>query len=244
MPNPLSKVRAEAAKNMQMGGDALLDAPELANWIIRILGWWPFVETQLGFSLANLLKTEAVTGAAIFGSLRSTPAQGDILTAAAEVVLEGDPDLPLFRTLLAITRSVGRQRNTIAHGLWGYSKKVPKALLCVDPQMYHRVRGHAVQQVRSSTPPITYPDVNPDPRHVWVYRARDFELLYDTMVWLIGALGDFWWMRDMPPHEHDLRRIELSNAPRVREAVLPSQKAGKNAQKALPPNDPPTPTQE
>ncbi len=121
MPNPLSKVRPSAIKKLDMGPGAVLREPELANWMLRTLTWWPYVENQLGFSLANLLKTEAHTGAAIFGGLRSTLAQEEILRIAAEVVLERDPDLPLFQCLLLLTRKAANHRNLIAHGLWGSS---------------------------------------------------------------------------------------------------------------------------
>lgn len=239
MPNPLSKVNP-TAKHWNFGPKAVQDEPDLAKWITNIIVTWPHLEEKLGWSLAALLRTEAHIGVAIYSSLTSTAAQREILEHAAEVALASDEDLPLFLAMLDALKSVIKQRNPLAHDMWGSSTDVPGALLCLQAKAQLERRGAAVRQWLISNT-LTVPPKLPklDYSKVMVYREQDFKNIFQAMHDLIQHFSDFWRMRDGQPPGRAVLRSKLENAPDLQERIRRRRAGDQSIQKSPPP--PPEP---
>lgn len=67
---------------------------------------------------------------AVFGSLRSSRAQHDALTAAAGAVLD-EQDTELFAAHMARRSSLEKERNDLAHGCYGVSVAIPDHIVWV-----------------------------------------------------------------------------------------------------------------
>lgn len=97
---------------------------------LRIITSWADIEVQCARLLAELMGTDIPAAAAVFGSLRSSRAQHDALTAAAEAVLNED-DLELFNAHMARRSSLEKERNDLAHGCFGVSVAIADHIVWV-----------------------------------------------------------------------------------------------------------------
>jgi hypothetical protein len=223
--------------------DGIGEKPELLQWVGRIITAWPYLESQLGFSLANLLGTQAHIGVAIYTSRTSTTAQTEILKSAAEAALTGD-DLILFRALLTVASSAWKERRPFAHGLWTFSPQVPNALLYVDPDTHHNLRGEEVRIWHGPDAEESPRVLDLDPKHVLVYTVADFDRILKGIHLITYQFGSFWQMRDSKSPKRDELRSTLSDEPRIQAAIRQITKADGSVGKSPPPSDPPAPTQE
>lgn len=100
------------------------DRPAAAAIIARIITSWADLEVECARLLAELMGTNIPAAAAVFGSLRSSRAQHDAISAAAEAVLD-ERDLELFAAHMARRSSLEKERNDLAHGCFGVSVAIP-----------------------------------------------------------------------------------------------------------------------
>jgi hypothetical protein len=100
------------------------DRPRAAALVGRIVTSWADTEVQCARLLAELMGTNIPAAAAVFGSLRSSRAQSDALTAAAEAVLN-ENDLLLFEAHIKRRAALEKERNDLAHGCFGVSPAIP-----------------------------------------------------------------------------------------------------------------------
>ena len=107
------------------------DRSEAASIIARIITAWADVEVQCARLLAELMGTNIPATAAVFGSLRSGRAQHDAMNAAAKAVLDA-VDYELFSAHMARRSSLEKERNDLAHGCFGVSVALPKAVIWVS----------------------------------------------------------------------------------------------------------------
>jgi hypothetical protein len=247
MPNPLSTIRKSGT--IYHGFDGLKQEPELVIWMATVITAWPYLENQLGHSLARFLKTEARMGVAIYSAMMSTTIQTDVLKRAASEALAGDDDLLIFLALLGMVRSISKRRTPLVHDTWGTDPRVPRTLLCLKAETQLRRRGAAVPQwdewLRSETPAKDPPEIpNPEADEVMMYTEKSFSDLYRDLSTLIDHFADFWKMKDNKPPGRAALRSKLESAPQLGEAIRRLRAGGQNAQKSPPPDDPPAPTQE
>ena len=104
--------------NPVMGVGYIGDRPEAAAIVGRIVTSWADVEVQSARLLSELMGTNIPAAAAVFGSLRSSRAQHDAISAAASVTLN-EPDLELFEAHMNRRSSLEKERNDLAHGCYG-----------------------------------------------------------------------------------------------------------------------------
>jgi hypothetical protein len=247
MPNPLSTITKRGT--IRHGYDGLKQEPELVTWMLTVITTWPYLEGQLGYSLARFLKTEAKMGVAIYGALMSTTVQTDVLKRVASEALASDDDLLIFLALLGMVRSISKRRTPLVHDTWGTDPRVPKALLCLKAETRLRRRGAVIPQwdewLRSDTEANDPPDMpNPEADEVMMYTEKNFSDLYRDLSDLIRHFSEFWKMRDGLPPGRAVLRSKLENAPQLGEAIRRLRAEGQKTQKSPPPNDPPAPLQE
>jgi hypothetical protein len=106
------------------------DRPAAAVIVARIITSWADIEVECARLLAELMNTNIPAAAAVFGSLRSSRAQHDALSAAAEVVLDAR-DFELFSAYMARKSALEKERNDPAHGCFGVSPAIPHHVVWV-----------------------------------------------------------------------------------------------------------------
>lgn len=130
---PLWKAYSKAQATFGVG--YIEDRPAAAAIVGRIITSWADIEVQCARLLAELMGTNIPAAAAVFGSLRSSRAQHDALSAAAEAVLS-EPDFDLFTAHMARRSSLEKERNDLAHGCFGVSVAIPDHIVWVAQADY------------------------------------------------------------------------------------------------------------
>jgi hypothetical protein len=184
-PQPISSVRSTVG--VTFTPRAMEERPHLAVFIAQAIARWSSCEFTLGYILAKLLHTKAAVGMAMFESLTSTTAQLSILQAAAATTLS-KREKELYDAIMVLVSAAAKQRNKLAHHVWGVSPSLPDALILADPK-YTRayyVRVDAIQRKKSKQPP-EFPDFPRD--KAFIYRQKDLE----EVVQLIERTGGYLW---------------------------------------------------
>ena len=73
------------------------------------------------------MKTNSDAAVALFLAIKTSKPQRDALSAVARLLLRGD-DLDAFEALLSVYEGLEKQRNALAHGLFGVSDAIPDTL--------------------------------------------------------------------------------------------------------------------
>lgn len=126
---PLNKSYPNA--KVVMGVGYIEDRPRAAALVGRIITSWADVEVQCARLLSALMHTGIPESAAVFGSLRRSTFQSDVLTAVAEVALQ-HKDLMLFKAYLKRKSALEKERNDLAHGCFGVSVSIPDHIVWVS----------------------------------------------------------------------------------------------------------------
>src|SRR2546423_695227 len=111
-----------------IGVGALNKRPELASLVGQCIALWTDIELQMALALAAILKADNPSSVALFLAIRTSPTRREALAAVARNMLAGD-DLDAFEALLIVYQSLEKQRNALAHGVYGYSDSIEDALL-------------------------------------------------------------------------------------------------------------------
>ncbi|MDN2568463.1 hypothetical protein N1F89_19735 [Aquibium sp. A9E412] len=130
---PLWKAYPSAKATFGVG--YIEDRPAAAAIVGRVITAWADIEVQCARLLAELMGTNIPAAAAVFGSLRSSRAQHDALSAAAEAVLN-ELDFELFTAHMARRSSLEKERNDLAHGCYGVSVAIPNHIVWVAQADY------------------------------------------------------------------------------------------------------------
>ncbi len=130
---PLWKAYPKAKATFGVG--YIEDRPAAAAIVARIITSWADVEVQCARLLAELMGTNIPAAAAVFGSLRSSRAQHDAISAAATAVLDSQ-DLELFAGYMARRSSLEKERNDLAHGCYGVSVGIPDHIVWASQAEY------------------------------------------------------------------------------------------------------------
>lgn len=136
MPQPISRVSPNATIIIGNAGDRpLMRHPQLAVLAIEAIASWSNVESFMLNLFVQLLGGNGSLAAEIFLSLENQSAKTSAVNAAAECVLENEPEnLALLKAILSISKTNEKSRNKLAHWLWGDSPDLQDALLLVNPK--------------------------------------------------------------------------------------------------------------
>lgn len=102
--------------------------PKLALAVMRIIADWVITETGLGVLFVQLMKAAPSPAAEVFLSLRSFNVQTKAVEAAGNSALNKE-ESDILRLVTRYCTDVHKHRNDLVHGMWGYSKDHPGALL-------------------------------------------------------------------------------------------------------------------
>lgn len=213
MPQPVSRLMHGKQLDFTFGPDAIDREPELAALFARAIIQHSIIENAMGTLLIKILHAHAKPGYAMFSALTSVPAKLDVLTAAAEEMLVG-AELSVFRIARTLASRVSRERNKLAHNLWGFSPQVPNALLMANPSVFHKntiawdehwrgVIGVADTIYKGNPADL----IRPNPDLIFAYRKPDFEKLLSDFRETTNILLCLTFMIERPEEQPGLARF-------------------------------------
>ena len=118
----------DVSYSIGQGPHLIDDAKECTRLIGCCLASWADVQVQLSTLLSVLLKSHSDAAFAVYLTLRTARERVEMIEAAAKVTLIGR-DLELFEAMILALKSVEKERNDLAHGIFGYYPKLGDALL-------------------------------------------------------------------------------------------------------------------
>lgn len=134
------------------GIGALEQRPEAALGIAKCIAYWTYVESANARLLARLIGANTETAVAVYLSFKNTVTKNEAMQAAAELQLSTD-DMLLFRALMAYKNSVEKERNALAHGIFGVSNSIKDGVIWANPTT--QTNHQAMVEVRGVTEEIT-----------------------------------------------------------------------------------------
>jgi len=167
--------------------------------------------------LAAMLKADTAVAVDMFLAIKSSQTQREVLNTVAKGILT-DADSEILEALLAVYRSLERQRNKLAHGIYGFSNELPDAILWADIHDFASflVRVYAAEYAGS---PLEDPHA-PLRESMYVYSLRDLAKLVADMEELHNAVMLFHSYQQPRPNSLQYRD-RLLELPLVRKAMKP-----------------------
>lgn len=158
--------------------NCLADRPEMAALIARCIATWSLVEVELSLILAALLDTRSEAAVAVYLSLRQSNTQRQALQSAAAVSLQG-VELDLLRVAIALHESAGRERNELAHGIFGVISTESDKLIWCKADKFGAWMTRANQTAWNL-------EFDPDPHaplreQLYIYSKADLEAIFEKI---------------------------------------------------------------
>jgi hypothetical protein len=130
--NPISRVKNDA--RIRRTTDTMERHPELAVLVADCISAHAEIELNLGKALAAILKADLRTAMAMYTGVQNRAAQGRMIHAAVQASSIPQEHKELFNVLHAsFANPAMKQRDRLAHWVWGYSPDIPDALLFFEP---------------------------------------------------------------------------------------------------------------
>jgi hypothetical protein len=177
---------------------------------------WTDIELRMALALGAILKADNPASVALFLAIRTSPTRREALSAISRLLLTGN-DLDAFEALLIVYQSLEKQRNALAHGVFGYSDSIPDALL------WDSIQNHAdfllnVYVAEYKGTPL------PDPherlrKNMFVYRRKDLEEFLQQLTELQKAASCFHSRHQpRPGMTHDYLK-DIFSLPQIQQAL-------------------------
>jgi hypothetical protein len=200
-----------------VGPGVINNRPEQASLIGQCIAMWSDIELQMALSLGAILKTSSDAAVALFLSIKTSRTQREALETIARLLLVGNA-LDAFEALMSVYGSLEKQRNALAHGLYGVSDALPDAVLWCDIQDHANFLINVYLSEYKGTPLV-------DPheklrRDMYVYRSQDLKELLRDLTELQKAASLFHCYhqpRDPKPSESSL--IEMLSLRLIKQAL-------------------------
>ncbi len=212
---PLSRVKANAT--VTWGAHDTMVAPQRAKaaaLVADCIAEWADMETMLGLLLGILLEADSKAALAIYAALENRAAQRRIVLAAAESKLSEDHFDLLSAVFNVCITPVMKERDKLAHWVWGYSPELPDCLLLTMPDNKMVLHFQAIN-LRHTSPEVPF-----DPNKIFVVKSGYLEGLAKRMRDAKDHLTKFMattWNRNSERQRDEFRQL-LSNVPQIHEA--------------------------
>ncbi|MFW6027974.1 MAG: hypothetical protein ACOC9Q_00400 [bacterium] len=105
----------------------------------------------------------AADAAAVFLSLENASAKKAAITALVDRKLTDEGHKRLFHAISKVVDRRYKERNRLAHWVWGYSQQLPDCLLLADPKSLAMAEAQSPDELQKSLS-----------EHIFVYRESDF----------------------------------------------------------------------
>ena len=134
MPQPLSLVAPYA--NVEIGNvgfGTIARRPDLAVLSMAAIAAWAHVESFMLRAYVELAGGSDADAAAVYLALEGAGPKTKVIAVLAERKLSA-AHLALLRAILKVAKSGQKERDKLAHWIWGTSEELPEALLLADPR--------------------------------------------------------------------------------------------------------------
>jgi len=207
------------------GIGALEQRPEAAKIIARCIAYWTEVEANTATLLATLMKATTEPAAAVYLSLQNNRAKRDVLFAAAESTLVA-ADLRLFQAVMSYREAIEKERNALAHGVFGISNSIKTGVVWID------TATNARHRVLVGVHGVTDELQEAQRKKCFVYEVGDLETIAREIEKLEQQIGFLWgYLGAADPVFRANRYLELCAEPRIkRELDIIDQKGAPRAQ--------------
>lgn len=135
MPHPIKKkLPRDAFILFGSGGeDKLRQVPELAALAMCAIASWSSVEYVLLKTYVALLGGPEEKAATAYLALETQNAKSAAILAVSRRFLDADMNR-LLHAILGVLKTNQKQRDKLAHHLWGWDARFPRSLLLADPR--------------------------------------------------------------------------------------------------------------
>ena len=128
---------------VQWGAESILERPTLATKVASVSAAWSMVEHDLVFFYAFLMSkwTNLVPAEGFvpthpvallnFTTLHTLNSKLDLFRALGDWALTPEEAVQLRDVLIPLIRNRARERNTVAHGVWGVHEDLPDRLVLI-----------------------------------------------------------------------------------------------------------------
>jgi len=212
-----------------IGPDAIANRPELAALVGQCIAMWSDVELQMALSLGAILKTNSDAAVALFLAIKTSKTQRDALSVVAPLLLRGD-DLDAFEALLSVYEGLEKQRNALAHGLFGVSDAIPDALLWSDMQDHANFLINVyLNEYKGEPLPDPHQKLRKD---MFVYERQDLEELLCNLMELQKAVF-FFHCYHQPREKTKGYLTDMLSIRQIQEALQVVQRKREAAEKGI-----------
>ena len=197
MPQPLSRMRKVSFNIANSGEHPLLSHPELGLLIAEVIASWANVEAFMLRLFIAMMGGPAERAATVFFALDTQSAKTKAINAIAVATLS-EEKRNVLAAIQALAKSQQKERDAIAHGVWGWSFNLPDALLLM----------------KASDAVINWRDRS----KILVYRSADFNSIIERNERLSCLCG----MMHMVITKHvsaDSLFLQLCSEPEIREKL-------------------------
>jgi hypothetical protein len=210
MPNPLSSVRPRAGYVLAaVGTHSLRFNEKLARQAMEGISSWANVDfnmLQIYITLAGGAGADAAT---VFLSIESDGARKNAVAALAARKLDAQHQR-IFSAILKVMGRRYRERNKLAHWVWGYSPQLPDALLLADPRAIALRMGPKLD--------------DPVDNHVFVYTEADFSRILAANEEIAQQAFLFNWVIQKHPATSKTKLLQkICSVPEIAEILNPLQ---------------------
>jgi hypothetical protein len=202
-----------------VGNLAIIQHPRLGALILDIITTWPYVEMMLGVISAEVMGANSEAMMAGLTKLRQYRLSQDVIMGAADITLADAKDRKLLSAVLEVCKGAQKERDAIAHGIWGRSANLPDAALWVETS---HAAPWAVGFSRASAEDLIF---KRDPMHaalaqkLYVYEEKDLKEVAAQIqeAWMLASQMAQFLRADSALRGplYDL----ISNAPRIRSVL-------------------------
>lgn len=178
---------------------------------------WSDVELQVALSLGAMLKTNCDAAVALFLAIKSSRTQREALTTIAKILLARDA-LEAFEALMTAYSSLEKQRNSLAHGVFGASSAFPDALLWSSLQDHANFLINVYAAEYKGTP---LADPHKKLREdMYIYKSQDLKDLLQDLTELQKAASLFHLSQQPREPSPSVRYLTEMKALRIIRQVL------------------------
>lgn len=174
MPQPLSRVHPNAGGYIGAIPDlSFAHRPELGLLAMQSISSWSLVEERKLRLFLTLLGGPNDNGAIAYLSITNIQARNHMIDRIAAERLSNER-YSLLKAIQKLASSKIKERDKLAHWLWGYSDAVPDGLLLANPRVTVPLMYVDVDQTSKQGFTAFHDKRNTLSNHILVYKNHDF----------------------------------------------------------------------
>lgn len=171
-----------------VGAGVLDNRPELAARLGRCIAVWSYADNEMGHLLGILLETNAPVAQEVFGQLRRSAKQIEVLEIAARHKLF-ERELELFNSIVGAYKYLEKERNCLAHGCFGVASNDETVLLWLPVKDHLEFQTGVLSKLANG---VNVEDLHEHLRtRMYVYRESDLSGIEDDMKSFRKLAGQF-----------------------------------------------------